>query len=259
MATSLASFEAGAEGRRETIYNLIPKPFIVPPKPKMYRSLRLRALNQIPPTASTFGCFGGSHVLGNGKVTKQKYALFGPPLRPLQAEAKTTTMTAVRESVCFHGCMSVHIYIHLHTCPFILLLFLLSVLTHIWPKRKFHLIFISPQTICSACVVSAYTQKFLKCGEKKQRVPSRMPMTATATTFQYPDSASRKPPVPKQEDITKEMLLLLQNTRTCAAAEEQGWQDGGQKKEKDFIYTNAMEVIDSVCTSLLYPAFVGGQ
>ena len=62
----------------ETIYNLLPRLPVPAPKPLPYRAVRLRLARRLPPVGSSFGCAGGAHVLGNGRVEKRVCAQWGP-------------------------------------------------------------------------------------------------------------------------------------------------------------------------------------
>mmetsp|Transcript_12940 Transcript_12940/g.19467 ORF Transcript_12940/g.19467 Transcript_12940/m.19467 type:complete len:255 (+) Transcript_12940:91-855(+) len=59
----------------ESIYNLVPREYVEPPKPPMHRSQHDPASNL---TGSTFGCFGSTRLPGAGVVDKREGALFGP-------------------------------------------------------------------------------------------------------------------------------------------------------------------------------------
>lgn len=61
-----------SQGHIESIYNLIPKEEIKPPKPPMYRSKHNPGK---PVTGSTFGCTGSTRIIGAGsgdKISKGK-------------------------------------------------------------------------------------------------------------------------------------------------------------------------------------------
>lgn len=62
----------------ETIYGLLPKHYVPPAKPPLYRSPRLRLAARQPPVASTFGAFGGPHLLGQARMERRAWAHWGP-------------------------------------------------------------------------------------------------------------------------------------------------------------------------------------
>jgi hypothetical protein len=59
----------------ESIYNLVPREYVEPPKAKMHRSHHDPSQNL---SGSTFGCFGTTRLPGAGIVDKRDGALFGP-------------------------------------------------------------------------------------------------------------------------------------------------------------------------------------
>lgn len=59
----------------ESIYNLVPREYIEPPKPPMHRSHHDPNQNL---TGSTFGCHNSTRLPGAGVVDKREGSLFGP-------------------------------------------------------------------------------------------------------------------------------------------------------------------------------------
>ena len=59
----------------ESIYNLVPREYIEPPKPPMHKSIHNPSQNL---TGSTFGCHNSTRLLGAGIVDKREGSLFGP-------------------------------------------------------------------------------------------------------------------------------------------------------------------------------------
>lgn len=59
----------------ESIYNLVPREYIVPEKKPFHRSNRNHAASL---TGSTFGCKGTTRLPGAGAIVKQDGAMFGP-------------------------------------------------------------------------------------------------------------------------------------------------------------------------------------
>jgi hypothetical protein len=61
--------------RMESIYNLVPREYVEPPKAPMHRSHHDPLQNL---TGSTFGCRGSTRLPGAGVVDKREGSLFGP-------------------------------------------------------------------------------------------------------------------------------------------------------------------------------------
>lgn len=61
--------------RMESIYNLVPREYVEPPKAPMHRSHHDPSQNL---TGSTFGCRGSTRLPGAGIVDKREGSLFGP-------------------------------------------------------------------------------------------------------------------------------------------------------------------------------------
>lgn len=59
----------------ETIYNLVPREYVIPEKPPMHKSKHNPQQNL---TGSTFGCHGSTRLPGAGLVVKKEASLFGP-------------------------------------------------------------------------------------------------------------------------------------------------------------------------------------
>jgi hypothetical protein len=153
----------------ESIYALLPKPVPVPPTRTTYRSVKLQAARKLPPPASTFGCFGASHILGAGQPIKKPHADLGPPLRTQAADPRV----------------------------------------------------------------------FLKGGEKKQRVPSKVVVEA----FHYPEAVPTKAGLPRAppllvslrsgvDFITANALEVINDEKEGGKEDEGGREDG---EEMDYL------------------------
>lgn len=89
--------EAEAE---ESIYNLLPKTYTPSPKPPLYRSPRLRHAARQPPIASTFGAFGGPHLLGQARFERRAWAHWGPA-ESQAADPKVRSISWDHKTLCY--------------------------------------------------------------------------------------------------------------------------------------------------------------
>jgi hypothetical protein len=80
----------------ESIYNLVPREYIAPEKPPMYRS---HHNPDGPLTGSTFGCKGTTRLVGAGMAEKKDGALFGPRDSTARPDPKTFLRKTAKEVV----------------------------------------------------------------------------------------------------------------------------------------------------------------
>jgi hypothetical protein len=90
----------------ESIYNLVPREYVEPPKAPMHRSHHDPSQNL---TGSTFGCRGSTRLPGAGVVDKREGSLFGPhkTLPPYKSTTNRLTKSGANTlsgSGEFHHC-----------------------------------------------------------------------------------------------------------------------------------------------------------